>query len=60
MTRKKVLIIGLVIILLGGFQMYRFRESRERTSGMGMASGMLALLSGIVIGLYGLGLKNKR
>ena len=60
MTRKKVLIIALAIILLGGLQMYRFHESSEQASGIGMASGMLALLSGIVIGLYGLGLKNKR
>jgi hypothetical protein len=60
MTRKKVLIIGLAIILLGGVQVYRWHGSRDRASSMGTASGMMALLSGVAIGLYGLGLKDKR
>ena len=60
MTRTKVLIIALIIILLGGTQVYRWRGSNAPASSMGTASGMMALLSGVAVGLYGLGLKNKR
>jgi hypothetical protein len=60
MTKKKVLIIAFVIILLGSLQVYRWRGTKDPASGMGTASGMMALLSGVAIGLYGLGLKNKR
>lgn len=60
MTRKKVLIIALLIILLGGLQVYRWRGSNARAAGIGTASGMFALLSGVAVGLYGLALKDKR
>ncbi|MDB5036449.1 MAG: hypothetical protein JWQ98_3690 [Chlorobi bacterium] len=59
MTRKKVLLIAVAIILLGGFQLLRWYGSHERTAAIGTASGMLALLSGVAVGLYGLGIKSK-
>ncbi|MEO5928499.1 MAG: hypothetical protein ABIR47_01085 [Candidatus Kapaibacterium sp.] len=60
MTRKKVLLIALAIILLGGLQLLRWYGSHERTAAVGTASGMLALLSGIAVGLYGLSIRSKR
>jgi hypothetical protein len=60
MTRSKVLIIALAILLLGGIQVSRWLGSSERAAKIGMASGMMAVLSGIAIGLYGLGMRKKQ
>lgn len=57
MTKGKVLIIAICIILLGGAQLYRWYGSNERPAGAGTASGMIAILSGVGLGLYGLSLK---
>lgn len=59
MTRAKVLIIALCILLLGGAQLYRWYGSGERAAGAGTASGMIAILSGVGLALYGLSLKRR-
>lgn len=59
MTRAKVLIIALCIVLLGGVQLYRWYGSDEGAAGAGTASGMIAILSGVGLVLYGLTLKRK-
>jgi|GEM_PF-2867945 len=60
MTRAKVLIIAFCIMLLGGVQLVRWYGSTERAAGVGTASGMIAIMSGIVMTLYGLTLTRKK
>lgn len=60
MTKRKVLLIGLAIIILGIFQVAHWYNQGGRAAGMGKASGMVALLSGVGIALYGLSLKEKK
>ena len=57
MTRTKVLLIAAAIIALGVLQLVNFRQSHGRSRGIGTASGMIALLSGVGIGIYGLTLR---
>jgi hypothetical protein len=59
MTRRKVIVLGVAIMLLGLWQVVAARRgAHDRTTGMRTASGMIALMSGIGIGLYGLRLKD--
>lgn len=60
MSKKKVLLIALAIILLGGFQVVRMKGTDGRSSRIAVASGMFILMSGIAVGIYGLGMKEKR
>jgi hypothetical protein len=57
MTRTKVLLIALGIIALGAFQLAHFYGSRHRAAGVGTASGMMALLTGVGVGIYGLSIR---
>ncbi len=57
MTRKKVLLIALAITVLGGFQVLHWTGEKSRAARVGKASGMIALFSGVAMGLYGLRLK---
>jgi hypothetical protein len=59
MTRTKVLTIAAAIILLGALQLANFRNSTGRARGVGTASGMVALLSGIGVGIYGLTIRSQ-
>jgi hypothetical protein len=59
MTRGKVLLIALGMIVLGLFQVLNARQRHDRAAGMATASGMIALLSGVGIGIYGLQLRNR-
>jgi hypothetical protein len=61
MTKRKVILLALAIMLLGLWQVLAARAgSPDRTTGMRTASGMIALMSGIGIGIYGLGLKDRQ
>lgn len=60
MTKRKVLLIGLAIIILGIFQVTHWYDQQGRAAGMGKASGMIALLSGVGISLYGLSLRERK
>jgi hypothetical protein len=57
MTRTKVLLVALGIIVLGAAQFLHFYRSAHRASGIGTASGVVALLTGAGIGAYGLSLR---
>jgi hypothetical protein len=59
MTRGKVLLIALGMIVLGLFQVLNARQRHDRAAGMATASGMIALLSGVGMGIYGLQLRNR-
>jgi hypothetical protein len=59
MTRGRVLLIALGLIALGLFQTLNARQRHDRAAGMATASGMIALMSGVGIGIYGLQLKNR-
>lgn len=54
MKRTKVLLVAVAIIALGVLQVANFHGRTDRSRGIGTASGMIALMSGIAIGIYGL------
>jgi hypothetical protein len=60
MTRNKVLLIALGMVLLGLLEVVNARGRHDRAAGIGTASGMIAVMSGVGIGLYGLTLKERK
>jgi hypothetical protein len=60
MTRTKVLLIAVAIIALGAAQLAHFYGTQGRASGVGTASGMIALLTGIAIAIYALSIRRER
>ena len=59
MTRTKVLLIAIGIIVLGSAQLSRFYGAPGRSAGVGTASGMIAIMSGVAIGIYGMTLRRR-
>ena len=60
MTRKKVLLMAAAIIFLGSISVYLARQRHDRVRAMATASGMIAVFSGVAMGLYGLRLKDRQ
>ena len=60
MNRTKVLLIALAITALGALQLSHFYKSPQRAAGIGTASAMIAMLTGVAIGIYGLTLRRNR
>lgn len=59
MTRTKVLLVALGIIALGALQLANFSSGHARSRGIGTASGLIALLSGVGVGIYGLTMRRQ-
>lgn len=60
MTRTKVLLIALGIVALGAAQLAHFYGTQGRSAGIGTASGMIALLTGLSIGIYGISMRRRQ
>lgn len=59
MTRTKVLLVAIGIVALGAVQLARFYGDTGRAGGIGTASAMIALLSGLAIGVYGITMRSR-
>ncbi|MBC8145428.1 MAG: hypothetical protein H7X80_07570 [bacterium] len=60
MTRTKVLLIALGMIALGAEQLAHFYGTAGRAGGIGTASGMIALMTGAAMGIYGIALGRRK